>query len=83
MLRTGHRSATGVRSYKRATSTLKKQTSAVLNDCTNTSKVTDEPLPKKAKVEELGTIVDPKNVVSKGGHYFYFDSSSNITLNFS
>ena len=83
MLRTGHRSATGVRSYNRATSTLKKQTSAVLNDCTNTSKVTDEPLPKKAKVEELGTIVDPKNVVSKGGHYFYFDSSSNITLNFS
>ena len=89
MLRTGHRSATGVRSYKRTTSTLKKQTSTVLNDCTNTSKVTnssmDEPLPKKAKVDELGTIVDPKAEVgiSKGGHYFYFGSSSNITLNFS
>ena len=50
MLRTGHRNATGVRAYKRTTSTLKKKTSSVLNDCTNT--VVEESLPKKAKLEE-------------------------------
>ena len=90
MLCTGHRSSTGVQSYKRTTSTLKKQTSVVLNDCTNTSKVnssTNEPIPKKAKarVDDLGTLVDPKAGVgiSKAGHYFYFGSSSNITLNLS
>ena len=89
MLHTGHRSTTGVRSYKRTTNALRKQTSTVLNDCTNTSKVTnfptDEPLPKKAKADESGTIVDPNTAVeiSKAGHYFYFASSSNITLNFS
>ena len=84
MLRTGHRSATGVRSYKRTTSTLKKQTSSVLNDCTNvnvTNIDADESLPKKAKLDkEAGTIVDPK-AISKAGHCFYFSSSSSITLN--
>ena len=76
MLRTGHRSATGVRSYKRTTST---QTSSVLNDCTNvnvTNIDADESLPKKDK--EAGTIVDSK-AISKAGH---FSCSSSITLNF-
>ena len=82
MLRTGHRSATGVRSYKRTTSTLKKQTSSVLNDCTNvnvTNIDADESLPKKAKLDkEAGTIEDSK-AISKAGH---FSCSSSITLNF-
>ena len=62
----------------------------VLNDYTNTMKVTDsptdDPLPKKAKVDESGTVVvDPRAEVkfSKTGQNFYFSSSSNITLNFS
>ena len=85
MLQTGHRSATDVRSYKRTTSTLKKQTSSVLNDCTNvnvTNIDADESLPKKAKLDkEAGTIVDSK-AISKAGHCFYFSCSSSITLNF-
>ena len=60
MLWTDHRSATGMRSYKRTTSKPKNQTSSVLNGCTNrgtntakiTNPVADESLPKKAKLDE-------------------------------
>ena len=40
---------------------------------------------KKARVDDLGTLVDPKAKVgiSKAGHYLYFGSSSNMTLNVS
>ena len=73
MLRTGHRSTTGVRSYKRTTTTLKEKASRVLNDCTNIVKVTnkdvEEPVSKKAKVdqetENTSAIVD---TVPKTGH---------------
>ena len=86
MLRTGHRSTQGVRSYKRTTTTLKEKTSHVLNDCTNTVKVSstdmEEPVFKKPKVVqemELKPNVNTKNT----GNCFYFTSSSSITLNFS
>ena len=47
MQRTGHRSVQGVRSYKRMTETLKKRTSDVLNDCTNSQT-------KQPKIDDAG-----------------------------
>ena len=76
MLRTGHRSTAGVRSYKRTTSMLKEKTSNVFNDCTNVVKMTsadvEGPVPKKRKMER--EILVPKAAVntSKTGHCFSF-----------
>ena len=79
-----------MRSYKKTTSTLKKKTSSVLNDCTNA--VVEESLPKKAKLdkekeakaevgkEEAKAEVGKEGDISKTGH---FTSSSSMTLNFS
>ena len=90
ILRTGHRSTAGARSYKRTTDTLKEKASHILNDCTNIVNITntnvEDPVPKKAKVEQdAENLLNPKAAVDipKTGHCLYFTSSSSITLNFS
>ncbi len=91
MLRTGHRSTAGVRSYKRATEALKKQTSRVLNDCSNLKKPRlDEPVesktgsPEENKLQQARTDTENTGTPhSIGGNVFQFQGSSNITFHFS
>ena len=96
MLRTGHRSTAGVRSYKRTTETLKKKTSQVLNDCSNLKKPRlDKQVESNsgsAEQDKLQQTCQRKPALDKentgipssiGDNFFQFQGSSNITFNFS
>lgn len=98
MLRTGHRSTGGVRSYKRATESLKKQTSQVLDDASNVKKTklavsAEDCCSSEPQTTSMATTAAKENTNPTPlqdcipqpfrGNIFHFQGSSNISLHFS
>jgi len=86
MQRTGHRSVKGVRSYKRMTDSLRKQTSDVLNSSTNLQ--AKKPKLDVLKVElaasgdENAPPASDRTGVTSSVPILNFSGASNFTINF-
>jgi len=86
MQRTGHRSVKGVRSYKRMTDSLRKQTSDVLNSSTNLQ--AKKPKLDVLKVEPVASgdenapPASDRTGVTSSAPILNFSGASNFTINF-